>query len=534
MMDGKADKRKPVPYAVEPLSLRCEFEECFIVEEDVDSLISHLVSEHISKLTDGDLHCHWKDCEGFTESLPELRRHIYFHAFHTKIKYHGFNLQLQKKLPNCSASIHSRNIVPELPDPLICGWVDCLVVYECAEHYYRHVDSHAKFDSKKSDKGPAVCSWEGCNRTFNDQYKVKEHLRSHTQEKLIACPTCGGMFASRTKFFDHIQRQMPIDEAEDSYVCEYCCRKLSSERLLRDHMRHHVNHYKCPYCDMTCPTPSGLRVHMSYRHSEVKPHSCPYCDYRCKSENDLRKHLESHSMVPTYTCPVENCSYATRSQTCFSVHCRKKHSKKGPLKYACHLCEKIFTRGNYLTKHLLGVHKFRWPSGHCRFRYNLNEDGCFRLQTVRYESLELSEAMMSESAENVDNPDGVERPAIENEPIPDIYSNDINITESQVSNKQVLHSSNPVINGSVVVCMEGGRNSLINSDCNVSEEEPILIKILEAPEIMSPCNNELYFNTSNAEQTLSFENSNIEVLNSCQKGEILLEACEVLPHYESM
>lgn len=52
----------------------------------------------------------------------------------------------------------------------------------------------------------------GCNRRkFSVQHKLKEHLRSHTQEKLIACPTCGGMFASRTKFFDHIQRQLPIE-----------------------------------------------------------------------------------------------------------------------------------------------------------------------------------------------------------------------------------------------------------------------------------------------------------------------------------
>lgn len=74
-----------------------------------------------------DLHCHWKDCEGFTETLPELRRHILLHAFHTKIKCHGANLQISKKISGCSLGIDSRNIIPELPEPLVCLWEDCSV-----------------------------------------------------------------------------------------------------------------------------------------------------------------------------------------------------------------------------------------------------------------------------------------------------------------------------------------------------------------------------------------------------------------------
>ena len=36
--------------------------------------------------------------------------------------------------------------------------------------------------------------------------------------------------------------------------------------------------------------------------------------------------------------------------------------------YACHLCEKKFTRGHSLTTHLHGDHNYKWPSGHKRFR----------------------------------------------------------------------------------------------------------------------------------------------------------------------
>lgn len=41
-----------------------------------------------------------------------------------------------------------------------------------------------------------------------------------------------------------------------------------------------VSHYKCPLCDMTCPSPSSLRSHIKFRHSNEKPYSCDYCEYR--------------------------------------------------------------------------------------------------------------------------------------------------------------------------------------------------------------------------------------------------------------
>ncbi|CAL1286144.1 unnamed protein product [Larinioides sclopetarius] len=482
-------QKKRVCFAAEKLCLVCEWENCDIVEANIEIFLSHIATEHLTKVNSDDLHCHWKDCEGFTDNLPELRRHILLHAFHSKIKCYGANLQARKNIPNCLSSAQSRNIVPELPEPLVCCWEECGMVYESPEHFYRHVDSHAIYDCKKY--GNPLCLWQDCKRAFADQFKVREHLRSHTQEKLIACPTCGGMFASRTKFFDHIQRQLPDDKA-GSYICEYCPAQLNSERLLRDHMRHHVNHYKCPYCDMTCPTPSGLGSHIAYRHSEEKQYSCQYCDYRCKTESDLRKHLESHSMVPTYKCPVENCSYSSRSQTCYRAHYRKQHEGKQPFKYSCHLCEKMFSRGNYLTKHLLKKHKFRWPSGHCRFRYCLNEEGVYKLQTVRYESLELSQEMMGENSElmsqddeDVDDPNAMNTPK-QSEQCDNLISDNISVAESQSN----ILSNETISNSSVVLELDGENNLQTQEGLSVvcvpymtegkkSEEEPVLIKILD-------------------------------------------------------
>ncbi|CAH2005833.1 unnamed protein product [Acanthoscelides obtectus] len=65
--------------------------------------------------------------------------------------------------------------------------------------------------------------------------------------------------------------------------------------------------------------------------------------------------------------------------------------------------QKETKRGQFLTKHLMKMHNYHWPSGHSRFRYRKDKDGIYRLQTVRYESLEVTEEMIrSESMQKSD------------------------------------------------------------------------------------------------------------------------------------
>jgi hypothetical protein len=63
------------------------------------------------------------------------------------------------------------------------------------------------------------------------------------------------------------------------------------------------------------------------------------------------------------------------------------------------VCDKIYTNGGTLSIHLKNIHKYKWPSGHSRFRYKLDNDGFYRLQTLRYESVELVEKLNKEKVE---------------------------------------------------------------------------------------------------------------------------------------
>ena len=114
-----------------------------------------------------------------------------------------------------------------------------------------------------------------CSFTSPKRFKLKEHCRTHTHEKCFGCPNCGGLFSNKTKFTDHLRRQNTMESkilyvshflhflqnlhkshyasclyhyhyfifyfymSGESYQCSHCLKYCASERILRDHMRHH-------------------------------------------------------------------------------------------------------------------------------------------------------------------------------------------------------------------------------------------------------------------------------------------------------
>lgn len=392
-------KRRMVKLKDEQLDLRCEWQDCDYLTCNVDHFVRH-VSLHIPDLEvkvneaqEGVYACLWESCGFESSDASEIMRHVNYHSYHTKIKCIGSNILARTKLPACTFLQVGKNLIPDLPDPFACCWDDCERTFNNSQMYFDHIQTHVHCNPRGNNVvGGVPCSWRGCKSVFRSVYKLADHVRSHTQEKLVGCPTCGGLFATKTKFFDHCKRQVPLEMQE--YQCSHCSKYYPSERLLRDHMRHHVNHYKCSFCDMTCPTPSSLSVHIRYRHLDSKPFKCNFCEYTAKTQYDMKNHLNTHCSDPIYRCQQEGCGFSCRSSYGLRRHYDKFHRGNDEPLYCCHICDDRFQRGSLLTRHLFTHHGFRWPSGHCRFRYKHDEDGFFRLQTVRYESLEVTQEMM--------------------------------------------------------------------------------------------------------------------------------------------
>ena len=309
------------------LDLHCEWRHCEAVESRMEDFMRH-VAGHVSEadivhnpppLSD-TFSCLWHECGFETINSQEMVRHINFHAFHTKIKCHGRNmLRLNNMLP-CKLDSGLRNKLPDLSEPFRCEWLDCHMSDEHWNHaqdFYWHVKNHA--EDQETPGQLVECKWSGCNRKDSSSSKLKEHLRCHSQERLVGCPTCGGLFANRVKFMDHCLKQ----QEGHSFACTTCEKKFAIERHLRDHMRSHVNHYKCPHCDMTCPTPSTLTSHIKYRHTTEKPFSCEFCEYRGKTPADIKSHLRVHYNEVKLNCPEEGCDFSCRAKITLKQHQKK-------------------------------------------------------------------------------------------------------------------------------------------------------------------------------------------------------------------
>lgn len=387
-------------YKDEELDMLCEWDECTFRSDSIDTFVKH-VEDHIPELKvkiiydEGVYVCLWSACDFESADSKEIIRHVNYHAFHTKIKCIGNNICIRTGVPPCNYHELGRNIVPEIPNSYKCNWEDCTCVFQNAQKFYFHAEAHVRgFPVGNNIKGGLPCCWGSCKGKFPSLHKVRDHLRSHTQEKLVGCPVCGGVYATRAKYYDHCKRQVPLEM--HGYQCSHCFKFYPSERLLKGHMRLHVNHYKCPFCDMTCPGPASLSNHIRFRHLDDKPFKCELCDFRSKTQSDLACHHRVHLPDGFYKCNEVGCDYSARSPSALSWHYRRVHANEVDPMYCCHICNFRYSRGFLLTKHLVSKHSFQWPSGHCRFRYKLHEDGLYRLETVRYESLEVTQKMMAE------------------------------------------------------------------------------------------------------------------------------------------
>ncbi|XP_028320650.1 histone H4 transcription factor [Gouania willdenowi] len=385
----------------------CEWDSCSFEGHTMEELSDHMSLHLKDYLGDKDTleeldeyACLWNGC-GFLSmgSRSELEIHAYCHNYHSKLKFVGSNqLESRPDLPACSQDLHSNSLVPECSDGFVCQWEHCDdSVFNNPEWFYRHVDNHIESAEPQtlSHQQVLYCQWAGCDAFFKIRYRLREHMRSHTQERVVACPTCGSSFSSNTKLFDHLQRQAaPLE----SLMCDHCGKAFPTERLLRDHVRQHVNQVKCPFCDMTCTTLAALKIHIRFRHCDERPFPCDFCDKRFKNQRDLQKHTEVHNENSAYHCTVSGCDYSCQTFQTMSLHFKRVHEVGGMSKYKCHLCDKVFSWCYTLTLHLRKKHELKWPSGHSRFRYKKDVDGFLKVNMVRFETVEVTKEIMKNMA----------------------------------------------------------------------------------------------------------------------------------------
>ncbi|XP_041980410.1 histone H4 transcription factor [Aricia agestis] len=374
------------------LTMECEWQSCCQRYKDYMDFQEHVVS-HVSEVKVVDMGeevsytCCWDICGYQSPNFNDIVRHVNYHSYHSRLLAIGFNARATLKLESCRRDSTKRNQLPPLKEDHACLWFECTHKFNSFQKYLDHVVAHINFIEKNF-----ICAWAGCGMKFTRRALLNMHVRSHTGEKLIACYHCGRHFTSNHKLSTHLARQNAAQEC--GYQCSVCGKWYATDYLVREHSRQHVSYYACSLCDMSAPTRAAIAVHMRYRHLDdaVKNFECTECDYRTVIKCDLDKHMRTHNKKRKKGKAGASSDESTDDEN------PAKKVKKEVKKYACHLCPskqtKIFSKGYRLTTHLVNVHGAQWPFGHSRFRYQISEDGIYRLTTTRIEDLEVSKKIV--------------------------------------------------------------------------------------------------------------------------------------------
>lgn len=118
----------------DPRTLRCDVKASLFQQEVIDKPCEERGGEPAPT-------CLWCSCVVEADSRY-IMRHLYYHAFHTKLMARGGHLAQINKWPVCRADSSNRVVIPIIPGPFVCGWRLCDFQANNVDIFYAHVEGH--------------------------------------------------------------------------------------------------------------------------------------------------------------------------------------------------------------------------------------------------------------------------------------------------------------------------------------------------------------------------------------------------------
>nr|CAD7430044.1 unnamed protein product [Timema monikensis] len=194
-----------------------------------------------------------------------------------------------------------------------------------------------------------------CNREFARKGAVDNHMRRHTGEKPYTCKICLKNFMVRSTLTRHLKE---VHERLRRHFCKVCGYGFYTRLLLRNHIRTHTDDrpYFCRACGRTFRTRVTLVYHEKLHVGELESHptkgkrvmECSECKKKVGSLYALKNHMLIHTGEKPCSCRVCGKRFTTASDVTRHM---KTHIEGKP--FLCTKCGSCFKQKRNLLAHLL-------------------------------------------------------------------------------------------------------------------------------------------------------------------------------------
>ncbi|KAH8244839.1 hypothetical protein KR032_001178 [Drosophila birchii] len=169
--------------------------------------------------------------------------------------------------------------------------------------------------SERPKKPASELTCEICNKVFQRQNALVNHMNSHADQRNFPCPECPARFVQRGNRDRHVK---DTHLKEYLYPCpEAGCERRFQQRRERDQHVKTVHRKErdlvCSLCQATFSHPVNYKKHLA-SHSAVKPFGCHICKKLFGRQENRDVHLFVHSVCKAYVCSVCGADYMRRQQ----------------------------------------------------------------------------------------------------------------------------------------------------------------------------------------------------------------------------
>jgi len=306
------------------LGTRCHYQGCDFMATGPTHLSRHTKLKHENKV--------YSKCEICGKKSLDMERH--HRIQHRKEKTLECDLCQKKFLTPFTLKKHQRThtaIEERAETCLKCGVA------------VTNMKQHERFVHQKDL--PFSCPEEDCQTKFTSSLHLRKHMESVHDKAKLACPQCKKMIGVNS-LASHIRI---VHQKQRNSVCPECQKTFQNKSHLRNHLQrvHLGMKQACPDCGKQV---QDLHSHRQFVHLKVKNFPCNQCDTRCTTRTALTKHVSSVHLDQRSECP--ECFEMVKH---LEQHIRQRH-RDAKRQHQCAECQKFFTCGSYLAKHIMRVH----------------------------------------------------------------------------------------------------------------------------------------------------------------------------------